>query len=122
MEPSHPADHGWIVRKTAITVDLAKIGKDPVDVIEEVWPVGVACQFGPDPSLAVRHLIAQSMYADAQIVNFFANVLALTLNRLQLSQLLLNMSQFSRRVRLATVAIACRAASFHHREQELSAS
>jgi hypothetical protein len=57
----------------------------------------------------------------AQVVNFFADIVALAVQRLQLSQLLLNLLQLERRGRIVSIPVACCTPGFHHREQELSA-
>jgi len=54
METGHTADDGGIVRIAAITVNLAPVGEDALDVIEQIGALGMPRQFGFFPGFGVR--------------------------------------------------------------------
>ena len=59
----HAANHGGIVAKTAVAMDLAEIGKDALDVVQRIRTHGVARQLGALPRRELAsHLAAQRVH------------------------------------------------------------
>src|ERR1035437_7905422 len=56
----HAANHGGIVAKTAVAMNLAEVGKDALDVVQRIRTHGVARQLGTLPGRELAsHLAAQ---------------------------------------------------------------
>jgi len=53
METGHATDDCWIIGEPAVAVDLAEVGEDALDVIEEVRPLRVPRQFSLLPGVEV---------------------------------------------------------------------
>ena len=63
MKASDAADHGRIVGKVAVAVDLAPVRENLFYVVEEIGTLRMAGEFGLDPCFSVRDFFAQRLNA-----------------------------------------------------------
>src|SRR5271165_7263393 len=95
VEAGHAANHRRVVGKAAVTVNLADIGKNPLDVIEGIGTHGVAGHFGALPRREfARNLAAQRLYALLQLLKLLEGFLVVGGSALQLLDLFLDALQF----------------------------
>src|SRR5258708_5916515 len=95
MKAGHTANDGSIVSKTAIAMNLAEVGEQPLDVVEGLWPLWMAGQLGFLPgSLRPFHLFLQRADALMQLCELAARVFILTGGGLDQRHLPLHPLQF----------------------------
>jgi hypothetical protein len=72
VEAGHAANHGCIVGKSAVAVNLAKVGEDAIDIVQRIGPHGMPRHFGALPRREIAgDLAAQGIDALMQILELF---------------------------------------------------
>ena len=90
-----PANHGGIVAKTAVAVNLAEVGEDALNVVQGIRPHGMARQFGTLPRRQLAsHLAAQSVHPPMHLLQLAARLLIVAGRSLQLLNLFLDAFEF----------------------------
>src|SRR5215472_14147989 len=76
------ANDRWVVGKTAIPVNLAPVGENPLDVVQGVRPLWMTRQFRLLPGTeAGVDLAAQRIHPLVELSDLLANLVVLTGNR-----------------------------------------
>ena len=95
MEAGHSANNGGIVAESAIAVDFAEVGEQPLDVIESLRTLGMAGEFGLLPGgLRCIDLFAQSVETLLELRQLLVRAVITGRGSLNLGDLALDVFQF----------------------------
>ena len=126
VKASHPANNRRIVAESAVSVNLAPVGENALNIIQRVRTLRMTRQFGPLPRVQMRrNLAAKVVHAIVQLLDLPKRFRVLPLQRLQTRDLLFDFFQFllrlQSRIHLDDVPILSRMMRFHDREHEVGA-
>jgi hypothetical protein len=124
MKACHSADDGGIVAEAAVSVNLAPVREDALNVVEGVRTLRMASQFRLFPGAEMGvYLVTQRLDAVIQLLDLLPGAIVLSRYGLQFRDLLLDfvelLLRFYSRVHLIAVPIPSIPASFNHRQQKL---